>query len=173
MTGLTHKQAKHLLNSAADKCLDPIDRAVLQGHLGQCPACRAYAAELDWHNGAVSRGLRARWSAPRRSPIDMAARVRQRLHTDAKLHLVMGVAQALVKLGSVSMVILVAASLLQAPSISRHNPVAGSAASSFSGLPRFELETDNDNPAITRVKSDDDSGSMPASPANRMHVLQY
>lgn len=174
MTGLTHTQAKQLLNSAADKCLDPINRSVLQGHLSQCPGCRAYAAELDWLNGAVGRGLRARWSAPRRSPIDMAARVRQRLRTDAKLHLVLGVAQALVKLGSLAMVIVVATSLLRGPGDTRHVPVAGGGTSSFvSGVPRFELETADDNPAIARVTSDDDSGNMPASPANRLRVLQY
>jgi anti-sigma factor RsiW len=105
MNGLTHNQAKRLAHVAADRRLTPKDRAALEAHLAECPACRSETAELNWLHAAITRALRRRWLAPHRPPMEMAARVRNRLRLNTGRKIVAGLAQAVVRLGALAMVL--------------------------------------------------------------------
>lgn len=142
MTGLSHEQTKHFLHLAADQCLPPQDRAAMEAHLLQCPPCRTYGQDLDRLSTTLGHALRVKWSAPYRSPIDMAGKVRRQLRENAQRQLLLGVTNVLVKLGSLA----VAAALVVGIFTSQQTippAVAVSMAETPSGLvnglSRFEL----------------------------------
>src|SRR5688572_27431365 len=68
------REAEPLIFAARDGALDENRRAALAGHLGQCPACRAMAAELEaaavsWRaadGAATLPAVEVEWHAIRR-----------------------------------------------------------------------------------------------------------
>lgn len=64
MKPLTHSQAKHWLQAAADGLLAAESQAQLAAHLQQCPECQAYADELHVLEAALSSSLQAHWGQP-------------------------------------------------------------------------------------------------------------
>lgn len=177
MAGLTHQQAKRFTNASTDFGLRPPDQAALDAHLTQCANCRAYAQELTGLNSAIGRALRAKWSAPRRSPIDITAKVRQRLRTQAERQLVVGAANVIVRVGSLAVVMVLALGILRGQRVSQNNLTAANPASNLrSGLPSFELEADYGSAAPAYLQSNvskADNWELPALPLNRLRALQY
>lgn len=64
MTTLSHQAARQAAQQAADNRLDAAAQAALDEHLGACPECRAYAAELSAVEQGLRRALIERWEAP-------------------------------------------------------------------------------------------------------------
>lgn len=178
MTGLTHDQARRNLHAAADKCLNPKDRTALEAHLAECAPCRAYADEISWLNAAIARALRGRW-APHRYPIDMIARVRNRMRLDAERMLLLGFAHAFVRLGSLVVMAAFIVGLLQAPGVRLSNSGALSTHTSAalagghrSNLPAYELVSDNEQ-ALFPASSNAEADTSTDVPSSRMSVTQY
>jgi anti-sigma factor RsiW len=173
MTGLTHEQTKKFLNAAADQCLNPIDRAAMNAHLADCTQCRTYGQELEQLNGAIGRALRMKWSAPYRSPIDMAGRVRKQLRVSAERQLFLGVTNVLVKLGSMAVGTALVLSLFTSQQTLQNPVVASSAATTtslFSGLSKFEIRDMQEGLAPpSLINSDNQAGT----PASRWRALPY
>jgi predicted anti-sigma-YlaC factor YlaD len=176
MPGLTHQQAKRLINAAADHNLNARDTTALDLHLSQCSTCRAYSQEMNWLTGAIGRALRAKWSAPRRSPIDMSARVRYQLRAQSEQKFFLKAANFTVKIGSLALVVMLAMGIFRV-----HGPsdktavVSGPATSLHSSLPSFELESDSNS--LTIISDTTASGSerwdLPSLPLNRTRASQY
>ena len=47
MTGNDHERAMHLLDTSAVQGIPEIDRAWLDGHLADCPACAVYCESIE------------------------------------------------------------------------------------------------------------------------------
>jgi ABC-type glycerol-3-phosphate transport system substrate-binding protein len=62
---ISHDKARRWLLARADNLLGSREREALRAHLAGCPACRAYAAELDGLHAAVVRTLHQRWDSAR------------------------------------------------------------------------------------------------------------
>jgi len=172
MTGLTHDQARRNLHAAADKCLNPKDRAALEAHLAECSSCRAYADEISWLNAAIARALRGRW-APHRYPVDMFARVRNRMRLDAERMLFLGFAHAFVKLGSLVVMATFIVGLLRGPNVRLSNSgalstQAGAALASGyrNNLPTYELVSENEQ-ALFSASSNAEADTSTDVPSNR------
>ena len=177
MAGLTHEQAKRFLHAAADKHLNPKERVALEAHLADCAMCRTYAAELDWLNVAIARALKSHWATPRRSPIEMSARVRNRMQLDAGRKFVLSFANVTVKLGSAAVVMALALGVLRGSEMRASNPTSAHAESGSSirnNLPRFELDSDSEQ-AIFPINSasESDLWLIPYNSPNRLDVYQY
>ncbi len=178
MTGLSHEQAKRYIQTASGNGLNPMERASLEAHLTNCSACRAYQTEMSKLDTAITRALRTRWATPRRSPIDMSARVRMRMSRDVERRFFLTLAQTFVKLSSLAVVVVVGVSLLQ-----NHNlqPGAATPAESYkvvsnvrNGLPAFEFETDESSAKLPLVdKADTDVWPMPAFIPLGSQVMYY
>lgn len=178
MAGLTHEQARRRLHAAADKCLKPGDRPALDAHLAECRSCRAYAADLHWLNGAIARALRSRWPW-RRSPADLAARVRNRVRTEAERRLFLGFAQAVARVGSLAVMAAFVVGLLQGTLIRLPTDGAPStltASALTSGyrynLPQYELASDSEQAAFPAGMFGE-ADSTTDVPPNQMIVSQY
>lgn len=173
MTGLSHEQTKKLLNSASDQCLNPTDRVAMNAHLADCAQCRRYGQELEQLNGAIGRALRVKWSAPYRSPIDMAGRVRKQLRANAERRLFLGVTNVLVKLGSMAVGTALVLSLFTSQQTLQNPVIANSATTTtslVSGLSKFEIRDMQEGLAPpSLINSDNQSGT----PAGRWRALPY
>ena len=177
MAGLTHEQAKRFLHAAADKHLNPKERVALEAHLADCAMCRAYAAELDWLNVAIARALKSHWAAPRRSPIEMSAQVRNRMQLDAGRKFMLNFASVTLKLGSAAVVLALALGVLRGPELRASHTASAYAESGSSlrnSLPRFELDSDSEQ-AIFPINytSETDRWLIPYDSPTRLDVYQY
>lgn len=177
MNGLSHDQARRYIQTASGNGLNPMERASLEAHLNSCSACRAYQAEMSRLDTAITTALRHRWATPRRSPIDMSARVRMRMNRDVERKIFLTLAQTFVKLGSLALVIVVGVSLL-----TNHNlqPGAATPAESYkvtnvrNGLPAFEFESDESRPIQPLVSQPDaDTWPTPAYIPLGSQIMYY
>lgn len=181
MTGLTHEQARKYLHARADKCLGPTQQGALEAHLEGCAACRGYADEFNWLQVAITRALHSRWSSAQRTappPVEMAARVRHRMLFDAERTLLLTFASAVVRLGSLAVVAVIAIGMVQDGRLTTNQaPPAASAPSAsglIDGLPSFELETGSETPmSYVSYSSSGDAWLMPGFPFNRLRVSRY
>ncbi len=174
MSGLTHDQTKRFLQADTDKCLNPTDRLAVEAHLAQCAACQAYAQELTRLDQVLRRGLRTHWSAPYRSPVDVAARVRRQLRTNAERRLFLGVANVLGKLSSLAVGTALVLTLFNGPQVAAPTNEldwSPNAAGLVSGLSRFEVQDMNSErlAALPDVLNDPNH----SLPINRLRAAPY
>jgi len=176
MTRLTHDQAKRLAHAAADKCLKPKERAALEAHLADCPACRTDVAQLNWLHAAIARALRSRWATPHRSPIEMAARVRNRMQLNTRRKIVAGLAHAMVRFGSLAVVMTLAFGFVTQWRATDSDSTASSAlaASDRNNALSFEFESDTDTSfyAVSSI-GDNEPWQIPTSLPNGSRDTQY
>ena len=63
MTAITHKLARHYINTLADAFIEEKERENLIAHLDTCEECRAYAAQMKNIESELKDGFHLRWDA--------------------------------------------------------------------------------------------------------------
>jgi anti-sigma factor RsiW len=146
----------------ADNGLNPMQRAALEAHWAECPACRRDALEINRLDRILAWALRAHWGTPRRSSSEVARQVRRRLNFDSSLKFCSAMAQAAVKLGTGLVVLILAINLAQGSGLRPAEPLPLNAITNHDHIPGFELSAESELLPLAAVElNNSDEANVP------------